>query len=555
MRHPILLSVALLFAGTVASAQNLNPVVEVTNTYEQAATGIEKPDQPIAVPDSLLRFNFDMDYEMRTAPYKGAYEFNPYLVELQSMPRSTGEGTLFVRLGAGYGFHPELDAVWSPLKKGNFRLNLYANHKSYFGYYRTMDLSNHVYSGNKDLLYGGADSNTSAGVNTLLNWNTGSWTADVHYQHLLASDPWTEFNHHIVSAQTRLQSSPQSSFYYNAGVRANYLVRNDGLKGTQFKADGGIGTNRRNSQARLDLFTEAVFTEAGNAGQFGFIPRYVFRIGDLHLNLGLKVAFTFRSREDYYPSKGGYVFPDAYVDFRVVPEDFILFASATGGNKLQGYAPLLMENHFLPTFLPASGPDFDFEIEHVNLAVGARGNIARRFHYNTKMGYAFRSNAVLWGFDIPQMIYSRDSEKCIFPSMGRASYGLFYVDLQAGWKSEHLDADVDLRYQKSNLKNDYLFAPAAFTAQAKVVYNWADRIKLGVDLDAVTDRCTQPEPEGYSVYTLPGYADLGLYAEYGFTRKFAAWLRVGNLLNMEVQRTPFHAERGIYFTVGATWQM
>ena len=51
MRHPILLSVALLFAGIAVSAQNLNPVVEVTNTYEQAATGIEKPDQTIAVPD------------------------------------------------------------------------------------------------------------------------------------------------------------------------------------------------------------------------------------------------------------------------------------------------------------------------------------------------------------------------------------------------------------------------------------------------------------------------------------------------------------------------
>ncbi|MBR5064205.1 MAG: hypothetical protein IKX05_05750, partial [Bacteroidales bacterium] len=138
MRHPILLSVALLFAGIAASAQNLNPVVEVTNTYEQAATGIEKPDQTIAVPDSLLRFNLAMDYEMRTTPSKGAYEFNPYLVELKPMPRYTGEGTLLVRVGAGYGLHPEADIVWSPVKANNFRLNLYANHHSYFGKYRTM---------------------------------------------------------------------------------------------------------------------------------------------------------------------------------------------------------------------------------------------------------------------------------------------------------------------------------------------------------------------------------------------------------------------------------
>ena len=110
--------------------------------------------------------------------------------------------------------------------------------------------------------------------------------------------------------------------------------------------------------------------------------------------------------------------------------------------------------------------------------------------------------------------------------------------------------------QYSNLKAGYMvFAPAAFVAQAKIQYNWAERIKVGVDLDASTDRLSQlTEEESGPVYGLPGYADLGLYAEYGFTRKFAFWVRGGNLLNMEVQRTPFHAERGIYFTAGLQYR-
>ena len=574
MRHPILLSLALLFAGIAASAQNLNPVVEVTNTYEQAATGIDKPEQVIAVPDSLLKFNFDMDYEMRTTPYKGAYEFNPYLVELNPMPRVTGEGTLLVRLGAGYGLHPELDAVWSPLHKDNFRLNVYANHHSYFGNYRTMGLANDNYiRGDKENPYRGADSNTSAGVNTLLNWNDGTWTADLHYQHLFASDKnahpmWgREFNHHMIVAQTRVKSAPQSKLYYNLGVRGNYLksvsMREDGrdLKGGQLKLDGGIGSNGR-SQVRLDFLTDAIFTENGNAGQFGLIPRYIFRIGDLHLNLGLKVAFTFRSEEEFYPNKGGYVFPDAYLEYRVVPEDFILYASATGGNKDTGYAPLLMENHFLPSFY--NNGKYDFEVEHVNLAAGARGNIARKFYYDTKMGYALYSNAVLWGLTFNQGMSGGPEMQS---AMYRAGYGLFYVDFQGGWTSEHLDIDAHLRYQSASIKrpsryteevwdklvSGELFAPAAFTAQAKVMYKWADRIKAGVDLDASTDRVTKPVDENVKPYALPGYADLGLYGEYGFTRKFAVWLKVGNLLNMEVQRTPFHAESGIYFTAGVQY--
>ena len=556
MRHPILLSVALLFAGIAVSAQNLNPVVEVTNTYEQAATGIEKPDQTIAVPDSLLRFNLAMDYEMRTTPSKGAYEFNPYLVELKPMPRYTGEGTLLVRVGAGYGLHPEADIVWSPVKANNFRLNLYANHHSYFGKYRTMQYPSgeangkRLFRGDKENLYDGAESNTSAGVNTLLNWKTGSWTTDLHYQHLFASDTWKEYHHHVAALQTRVKSAPQNRFYYNLGVRGNYLVRDDGMKGGIVNADGGIGANRRNSQIRLDLFGEGIFTQMGTAGQFGFIPRFVFKMGSMHFNLGLKVAFVFRSEEDFYPGKGGYVFPDVHIDYRVIPEDFILYASATGGNKMQGYAPLLQQNHFLPSFL---NDGFDVEVEHVNVAAGARGNIGRRFHYDTKIGYAFYSNAVLWGFDVVQGGYARKS--WWYPAVFRENYGLFYADFAGGWKSEHLDMDAHLRYQAASLKggNYMVFAPAAFVAQAKIMYNWADRIKLGVDLDASTDRLAQEEGD-VPVFGLPGYADLGLYAEYGFTRKFAVWVRGGNLLNMEVQRTPFHAERGIYFTAGLQYR-
>ena len=560
MRHPILLSVALLFAGIAVSAQNLNPVVEVTNTYEQAATGIEKPDQTIAVPDSLLRFNLDMDYEMRTTPYKGAYEFNPYLVELKPMPRYTGEGTLFVRLGAGYGLHPEADVVWSPVKADNFRLNLYANHRSYFGQYRAVHYPSMnftsadepeklLFRGDKEDLYNGAESNTSAGINTLLAWQSGSWNTDLHYQHLYASDPRSDFNHHVAALQTRVKSAPQNRFYYNLGVRGNYLVRDDGMKGGIVNAHRGIASNRKNSQARLDLFGEGIFTQAGTAGQFGFIPRFVFKMGSLHFNLGLKVAFVFRSQEDFYPGKGGYVFPDVHIDYRVVPEDFILYASATGENKMQGYAPLLQQNHFLPSF---TYDGFDVEVEHVNVAAGARGNIGRRFRYDTKIGYAVYSNAVLWGFYSNPNLYGGGWH----PAVYRHNYGLFYADFAGGWTSEHVDVDAHLRYQSSSLKAGYMvFAPAAFVAQAKVLYNWAERIKLGVDLDASTDRLSQWEgEEDGPVFGLPGYADLGLYAEYGFTRKFAVWVRGGNLLNMEVQRTPFHAERGIYFTAGLQYR-
>ena len=69
--------------GAMAYAQNLNPTVEVTNAYAREASGIEKPSQLRDVPDSVLRFNLDFDYAVNETPYRGAYEFKPYLVQLR----------------------------------------------------------------------------------------------------------------------------------------------------------------------------------------------------------------------------------------------------------------------------------------------------------------------------------------------------------------------------------------------------------------------------------------------------------------------------------------
>lgn len=578
MRNQILLTAALLFAGMAASAQNLNPVVEVTNNYEQSAAGIEKPDQVIAVPDSLLRFNLDVDYEMRTTPYKGAYEFSPYLVELQPAPRASEEGTLLVRLGAGYGFHPELDAVWSPFKLDNFRMNVYAKHQGYFGLYRDMEFQEVVekkdfdtsgnefaYVGSKENQHKGADSFSAVGANALYAWKTGSVTADLSYRNIYALDQRASASHNLFTLDSRVKSGPNSDLYYNLGFRGNYMLlegktflteiemmTNDAVmkvpinkKGGIIKVDGGLGANFTRSQARMDFFVESVFPGEGSAGQFGFIPRYVFRLGGLRLNLGLKLAFTFRSDENLYPNKGGYVFPDVHLDYQIVPEDMVLYASATGGNIVQGYVPLLAQNHFLASFLEGG---LDNEVEHVNLSAGIRGNIARHFHYDAKLGYAYHTNALMYGL-----------EDYTYPTLNWASaFGLFYMDFEGGWKSESFDADVHLRYQSAKIQKEYsflpVFAPAAFVAQAKFVYNWGGRIKAGINLDASTARLTHPEEASETVYKIPGYADLGLYGEYGFTRRIAAWLKVGNLLNQDVQRIPFHAEQGIYFTIGGQYR-
>ena len=98
-------TLALLALSLGAAAQNLNPTVEVTNTYKREASGIEKPDQLLPLPDSVSRFNYDFDYTVRSTPYRGSYEFKPYNVQLRPNARPETQSTLFAKIGAGYGFH------------------------------------------------------------------------------------------------------------------------------------------------------------------------------------------------------------------------------------------------------------------------------------------------------------------------------------------------------------------------------------------------------------------------------------------------------------------
>ena len=210
----------------------------------------------------------------------------------------------------------------------------------------------------------------------------------------------------------------------------------------------------------------------------------------------------------------------------------VLYATATGGDNIISYDRLLALNPFVGGFSWHT----DNMVTRINANIGLRGNIAERFHYDLCAGYRWDDNACTWGVE------------GTVPSMGYASpLHTFYVKANAGWKSETIDVDANIYYGYTplpDLKGQTLFAPAPFKAQAHAFYIWGGRIKGGITADI---RSKLPGP-----VVIPGYVDLGLQASLQMTRKLGFWLKGGNLLNQTIQRVPFYAEKGIYFTIGAT---
>ena len=136
-RNIILTFVASLVCATSFAQSNLNPTVEVTNTYQGDPSAVHKPQIGMAIPDSLLRFDMDFGYEVFEKPYQGAYNFKPYMLAMKPEKNAFRGRKLYLRAGAGYSLHPQLDFVYSPEPKGPFQMSVYAGHRSYFGKYNT----------------------------------------------------------------------------------------------------------------------------------------------------------------------------------------------------------------------------------------------------------------------------------------------------------------------------------------------------------------------------------------------------------------------------------
>ena len=311
------------------------------------------------------------------------------------------------------------------------------------------------------------------------------------------------------------------------------------------QSDASFGIPFESSFANLTLNAQALRYHTGGsigyAANLAVTPSYSFTLGKVVVKAGVKFGFILRNQSTFCPHDAGLVFPDVNVSYSVLEENLVLFASATGGNRIATYDDLLYRNHFLGSFSFAP----DNTVETVNALIGARGNIRERFHFNVKAGFNRLVNAVSWGYS--------DTSAGYTPIVGYMSpLNTFYADAQVGFMSDNLDIDGTLHYQYTLTPaiedpiQANLFAPAALTGKARASYKlFGGRFIPSATIEVMSERKSVNA-------TLPAFADLGTECSFGINRYWSAYLRIGNLLNQSVQRVPFHAEKGIYVTAGAS---
>ena len=557
MNRKILSACLALAAAGGAAAQNLHPEIVVTNEYESKTVSVPKQALPMAFPDSLREFNYKFDYSVFDNPYEGSSEFNPYLVNITPARSERKSRSLWLRAGAGWTFHPEFKAVWTPVRKESSRLGIYADYKGYSGPYRTLaaDLSSV-----RGSFRHGYDHAAKAGAVFSGFTDRHEFRAEVKYDGIFAGlDAESSLNTGGVSFGISSRAGASSALDYS--VDASF----EG--GTDRSPEGVLGLADFNLGSRLvphipdlgfDLVADLGVRYLGCSGVFdarhvgvSINPKAVWKFGNLDLSAGVRLDMVSPAgnASGQYSRTGQIIYPDVRASYAFLDGALTAYASATGGARGVSWSELRGKNHFLRPSLMA-GNVLENEIVRLDAAAGVRGRITQWFHYDLSAGYAFLSGT-------PAELVLLTAPSVFSQSVTYVDEGLFHADLGGSLDLEDISVDGVLSYRNASAAAAApMVFPSPFSADVRISYCWAGRLDIWTGVRASLSRRSLVADYTGGTYAgtlemkVPGYADISVGAEYALTRRWKVWGRVGNLLNADVRQLPVYARQGINFTAG-----
>lgn len=528
--YSFVLIAALALSCSGAWAQDINPSVEVTNDFASSVSDYDKVGVALSVPDSLRSFNLNFDYDVFSRPYAGAYDFTPYSIKF--VPQTVREirPAFFLNAGAGYTFHPVLNAVLSPRLGDRFSFTAYQDFSGYMGPYRSFDASL-----KRNGRWQGRDLSETIGVTGTLKLSSVEFGLNLNYDGLyvmdrfLAGRPYHDFGVKLGGHSVSGGKGPVAFDFitgYNAVREYNTATP---LSEDSFSFDGELAFGFTKSSFEMELaagYVSYATLQCSPVYRVCVTPRYVSSYRKLSYSVGAEVALE---NGDFR------MYPDVRADLRLIGGRLNVFAGLDGGGVYNSYASLKERNHHL-NFTREEYSTLRFSRRLYDLYAGVGGGISSCLQYELRGGYASMG-------DSPMDALSSLGDYAV---VSFSDYKLAYVDLSLVWKSHSIEAHAGLHYRGTDVTGDgAVFDLPAFSMDADVLYNLRNRVFVGLSVEAVQSRGLV----GGSI-AIPGWCNLGLYGEYRLNKTSALWLRGGNLLNADVQKVPFIAEDGLNFIAG-----
>ena len=556
MKRYIATTAAAILACLSANAQNFNPKVEVTNDFETNMKDVSKRTLKMNVPDSLTSFDYKFDYSVFENPYKGAYEFSPYAVQVAPDAQVYSGQRFYLRAGAGYTIHPVLDFVYSPDPKDSFRMSVYNNAGGYYGKYRNIYSNGGATLVDNGSRRNGMDLSEKFGVELSKNFkpvllNVGAEYNGLFTQGLFQTEAKPLAMFHQGKLGVGVVSNPGSMFDYEANASYSYGYETfESISEGLFRLNGGFAPKL---DKIYDIRVDADFLTGSLAvgsnrlvNEIAIKPKFLLNAGFLDLKAGVNLSSA--------TGLNLHVYPDIHIDVKLFKGAAAFYAVFTGTDRACTYSSYKFQNHFFDTAnyvsvqeaIARGGEASDMFVgyrEKMDAYAGFKGHAGSHFSFDIKGGYRSFDNAPVTILDQVSLPVFNVNYK---PTVGRSDYNQVFAQLSMNVTTERFDMDADVLYRNCFNTPAYVLDPALVAGQIAMTYNWNKRFYLGLCAEAATERSVTAPVK----LAIPWYVDLGVNAEYRLNRKWAIWVKGGNLLNQTIQRTPVYAEQGINFTAG-----
>lgn len=402
-RLSVVLSAFAFLSSFYGNAQNIDPTVVVTNSFQTRIVESHKPEQRMAVPDSVNKFDLNFDYSVFDRPYKGSYVFSPYLLNMKPEQGNAQPRRFYLNTGIGYTLRPVFDLVWSPVAKKNASLDIYVGHHSFIGNYQKIarqssdgDESVQVFrqmrdENNKPLNHGGKglngiDMQNEAGLNFRYDWEPVTLIAGGGYEGLYQKDFVGKHNFNEGNAFVRVYSkTPRAKrFIYDVGAKYSFAYdkaksASDGYSvasvagtspGSAASASGSASGLARIAQHNLDFDASLGVGRTDSSkfafdfgfdlnvysGYFGytassifFMPHYVLSRKGWSIDLGARMSGFVTDQiegtvENNDTSGQQYLYPAIEISYNFLKAAMSLDFKFTGGERLNSYSSLIHEH-------------------------------------------------------------------------------------------------------------------------------------------------------------------------------------------------------------------
>lgn len=275
-------------------------------------------------------------------------------------------------------------------------------------------------------------------------------------------------------------------------------------------------------------------------------PYIRFKGANYNITLGANIVSEFGDSSRFN------VFPEAEIDFSLVPEYFYIFGGVSGGVRKGSFKEFSRENPYL-------GPNLDIRntIDRMNIYGGIKGNAGATFGYKVKGFYKKVEGLAMFANNLESpymfdLIYDGEGDDAVthLGIEGEINVRLSEVVNLGG----RLNID---QYTMVNQEEAWHLPKMKLAANAR--FNISE--KLYIDAEALFHGLSYARgwapatssPTPIEKQTVDSFLDLSAGAEYKATQQIGIFVKANNLLNTEYQRYLYYPKLGFNILGGVNF--